>query len=345
MRRVRSLGAALALGCLLVAGCAPSPSSSPSTSSPAVPRHLKNVTLVLDWTPNTNHSGIYLAQANGWYRQAGLAVKIIQPGDNGSLQPLAAGRADFAVSVAEELLPARANGLPVVSLGAVLQHNTSSLLALSSSGIHRPRDLQGKTYGGYGGQLERALVSSLVRCDGGDPRRVKFVSVGDADYRVGLTKHFYDFVWIFDGWDKIRMAQIDKLGVTTLPFASYTRCIPDWYTPLLATNEHLLHSDPRTVRAFMAATARGYREAMAHPDSAAAALLKAAPELDHRLVGLSADYLATRYAAAPQLWGQQDRVTWQRFADFLQRSGLVTTKVDVGAAYTNTYLPPVGKAG
>ncbi len=344
MRRARPLPTLLAMllaAALAAAGCS-SPAAQPAAGASS--RSLKTVTLVLDWTPNTNHSGIYLARANGWYRQAGLNVKIIEPGASGSLQPLAAGRADFAVSVAEDVLPARAQGLPVVSLGAVLGHNTSSLLSLAASGIRRPRDLQGKTYGGYGGQLERALVSSLVRCDGGDPRKVKFVSVGDADYRVGLTRHFYDFVWIFDGWDKIRMATIDRLPVTTIPFAAHTGCIPDWYTPLIATNTALVGQDPRTVRAFMAATARGYREAMAHPDRAAAALLHAAPELDHRLVGLSASYLATRYAATAAAWGHQDRLTWQRFADFLHRAGLIKT-VDVGAAYTNDFLPAGGKVG
>ena len=335
MKAVAALFAAL----LLAAGCAGSPAAARS------PHALKTVTLVLDWTPNTNHSGIYLARAKGWYRQAGLDVKIVEPGEGGSLQPLAAGRADFAVSVAEELLPARAQGLPVVSIAAILQHNTSSLMALTASGIRRPRDLAGRTYGGYGGQLERALVSALVRCDGGDPRRVKFVSVGNADYRAGLTRRFYDFVWVFDGWDKIRMAEIDHLGVSTIPFAAHTDCIPDWYTPLLATNDRLLRTDPRTVRAFLAATARGYREAMGHPDLAAATLQRAAPELDHRLVGLSAAYLSPRYAADPARWGRQDLATWQHFADFLRRSGLLTKPVDVRTAYTDAYLPPVNGGG
>ena len=334
MRRLVGALSALLVAALIAAGCGQEPGRSPGQP--------KRVTLMLDWTPNTNHSGIYLAQAKGWYREAGLDVRIIQPGDSGSLLPLAVNKADFAVSVAEEIVPARAKGLPVVSLGAIIQHNTSSLLALKTSEITRPRDLAGKTYGGYGGALERALVSALVRCDGGDPDKVKFVEVGNSDYRVGLTKHQYDFVWIFDGWDKIRMEQIDKLPVTTIPFAAHSDCIPDWYTPLIAANERLLRGDPATARAFMAATARGYREAMAHPDQAAHAVLKAAPELDRRLVTLSAKYLATRYARSPAAWGRQDPATWARFSDFLLKAGLVKNPVDAGEVYTNDYLPKAG---
>ncbi|MGB9377052.1 MAG: ABC transporter substrate-binding protein [Mycobacteriales bacterium] len=336
MRRRAAVLAALLAVVLVVSGCG---QGSHSAS------HLKQVTLMLDWTPNTNHGGIYLAQANGWYHKAGLDVRIIQPGDSGSLLPLASGKADFAISVAEEVLPARANGLPVVSLGAIIEHNTSSLLALKSAGITRPRDLAGKTYGGYGGALERALVSALVRCDGGDPSTVKFVEVGDADYRVGLTKHLYDFVWIFDGWDKIRMQQIDKLPVSTIPFAAHASCIPDWYTPLIATNERLLRTDPATARTFMAVTARGYREAMARPDLAAGALVKSAPEVDRQLATLSARYLATRFAASPGTWGVQELGVWQRFADFLRGAGLMKSTVDVAKAFTNDYLPQGGAAG
>ena len=126
------------------------------------------VTVVLDWTPNTNHGGIYLAQAKGWYRRAGLDVKVIEPGDTPSLEILGAGKADVALSVQEEVVPARAKGLPVVSIGAVIQHNTSSLVSLRSDRIATPGDLPGHTYGGFGGLLEKALVKKLTSCAGGD---------------------------------------------------------------------------------------------------------------------------------------------------------------------------------
>ena len=298
----------------------------------------EQVTLVLDWTPNTNHGGIYLAEAEGYYDDAGIDLEIVQPGETDPLQALGTGNADFAISVQESLIPARAAGVPAVSVAAIIEHNTSSLLALADSGITTPADLEGHRYGGFGGQLETALVEQLVECDGGDPGAVDFVEVGDTDYRVGLENGSFDFVWIFDGWDKLRL-ELEGVDVTTIPFIDHVDCIPDWYTPLIATSEDLIDGDPELVRSFLDATARGYQDAMEDPGAAADALLAAAPELDEALVRASADYLAGQYAGDAAAWGRQDADTWTRFAGFLVEAGLVEDGVDVEASYTNDFLP------
>ncbi|MEO6629346.1 MAG: ABC transporter substrate-binding protein [Aquihabitans sp.] len=299
---------------------------------------LRKVRVVLDWTPNTNHSGMYLAQANGWYEDAGLAVSFIEPGDASNLQLLAAGKADVAVSVAEEVLPARAQGLPVMSVAAIIEHNTSSLVSLKSDGISRPRDLEGKTYAGWGGLLEKALIDRLVSCDGGDPSKVKFVDVGEADYRIGLERNQYDVVWIFDGWDGIRLTQIDKVPLARLPFIDHDDCIPDWYTPLLASSDRMAKKRPADLAAFLAATSRGYQAAMEDPTAATNALMKASPDLDRNLVTRSATFLATRYADDPKQWGQQSDQVWSSFSAFLTKAGLVNKSLDATKAWTNEFL-------
>ena len=210
---------------------------------------------------------------------------------------------------------------------------------MRSSGITRPRDLVGHDYGAFGGTFERALIEQLVRCDGGDPSRVNFVQVGDADYREGMSRHHYDAVWVFDGWDVIRMVDIDHVALNRIPFIDHTSCIPDWYTPILVTSQKLIDHDPALVRKFLAATARGYRDAMAHPGKAADALLAGAPGLDRDLVERSATYLSTRYASDPQAWGQQDPRVWQTFVRFLEDHRIVEDGFDVGAAFTDAYLP------
>jgi ABC-type nitrate/sulfonate/bicarbonate transport system substrate-binding protein len=281
---------------------------------------------------------MYLAKAKGWYEDAGLDVRFIEPGEAGSLQALAGGKAQVAVSVQEELVPARAAGLPVQSIAAVIQHNTSSLVSLADDGIDRPKDLEGATYGGYGGQLEQALLDKLVRCDGGDPTKVRSVDVGDADYRIGLERDQYDAVWIFDGWDGIRLRQAG-VDTTSIPFIEHEDCIPDWYTPLLATSTSVERERPEDLTAFMAATARGYRAAMSDPDAAAQALLDQADDLDPKLVQASAAYLADRYADDPKAWGRQDAAVWEDFSGFLEDAGLIDEPIDVRAAWTNRYLP------
>ena len=228
----------------------------------------------------------------------------------------------------------------MVSVAAIIEHNTSSLVAPADRGISSPADLAGKTYGGFGGQLEDALVKEMTRCGGGDPATVETVEVGNVDYRVGFDQKEFDFVWVFDGWDVIRMRDMGGLPITTLSFADYTECIPDWYTPVLATSEQAIAERPEVIRSFLDATVRGYREAMADPAAAAASLEEAAPESDRELLDRSAAYLADRYAEDPSAWGRQDPAVWAGFEEWLRRQGILPARVDTTQAFTNEFLAP-----
>ncbi len=301
----------------------------------------RKVTVVLDWTPNTNHSGLYLALDKGWYEDAGLDVELIEPDQNGGLAQLAAGNAQFVVTSAEYLLPARAEGADVVSVAAILAHNTSSLVIPTDRGVKTAKDLEGKTYGGFGGPLERALLDTMVACAGGDPSTVNHVEVGNVDYRIGLDSKDYDAVWVFDGWDVIRLRDLENMEITTLPFygAGDASCLPDWYTPLLASSGKVLADDPQLAKDFLAATAAGYELARTDPDGAAKALLAAAPELDSELVNRSAAFLADKYGDRGLSWGVQQPDNWATFAAFLVQANLLESSVNPEDAFTNEFLP------
>ena len=330
--RTAALIASFAVAITLIASCSSGGSSPKAT--------LKHVRVMLDWTPNTNHAGMYLAKAKGYYKAQGLDVTFLQPGQGTDPnQAVGAGTVQFGISAAEQLIPARAEGVPIVSVAAIIQHNTSSLVSLKSSKINRPRDLAGHTYGAFGGTFEKELLDTLVACDGGDPTKVHFTEVGDSDYRQGLTSGHFNAVWIFDGWDGIRLSAIDKLAVNRIRFSDYERCIPDWYTPIIVTNEKSIKTDPDLVRKFMTATAHGYRDAMAQPAVATRALLAAAPGLDADLVARSMTYLSTHYASDPSMWGHQDAKVWERFVKFLEDHKLVKPGFDASAAFTNEFLP------
>ncbi len=330
-RRCRTIAIALVLigVSALVAGCGGTQRSAAD----------QKVTVVLDYTPNTNHAGVYVAEHDGVYAKAGMDVDIVEPDPSGAVAQVVAGNAQFAFSYAEEVLPRRAQGTPIVSIATALRTNTSSLVSPIDRGITRPRDLAGKTYGTFGGPIEEPLIKALVACDGGDPDRVKFTEAGTADYSVGFRKNAYDAVWVFDGWDVIRMRDIDKTPVTTIAFRDHLDCIPDWYTPVIVTSEKILRDKPDLVRAFLAATAEGYRTAIRTPQTAADALMSGAPESDRTLVEASARFLAPFYASSPATWGRQDAAVWERFDAFLRRAKIVTTNSPVSAAFTNDYLP------
>lgn len=329
-RRASVVGALM----LLTAGASCAGDDSAAPADPGA----RDLTLMLNWTPNGQHVGIYVAQARGYYADVGLEVEIVEPGSGGVAEALVAGRADVGISVAEGILPARAEGLPLVSVAAILPHNDSSLMVLAESGITRPRDLAGATYGGYGGPLEAELLRHLVACDGGDPDALHMVDIGNADYLAGMERGLFDAVWVFGGWDVLRAREVAHVDVEEIRFGDHLACIPDWYTPLFAIAEES-RDDPR-IAAFLAATARGYAAAIADPGAAARDFMGLVPEADRALVAASVAYYSTRFVdVAVGPWGTQAPQVWAEFAAFAADAGLLRHPVVVADAFTNDLIP------
>ena len=318
---------------LLAAACGGDDGASASGSGG------QSETLVLNWTPNAHHLGVYAAQQMGWYRDAGIDLKIVEPTDAGAEQAVGQGKAAFGISMAEGVLPARAQKIPVVSIGAILPVNDSSLMSLASEGITEPKDLQGKVYGGYNGPLETELINRLAKCGGIDPSSVKHVEVGNVDYLAGLEANRFDVVWIFSGWDALRASDVEHKAIDQIRFSDHFDCIPNWYTPLFITSEKMIKEQPELVKKFMAVTARGYQLAIDDPQRAADLMMKAVPEMDEKLIRASADYYAPKFTANGEPFGTQDQATWQTFEQFLVDAKLLEHPVNVDDAYTNEFLP------
>src|SRR5690606_5380803 len=189
---------------LLVTGCASTAeaegSEAPDSSS------LTPVTLMLNWTPNAHHAGIYYALEHGLYEEAGIELEILEPGaDIGAEAAVAEGQATFGISQAESLLPARAAGMDLEAVATLVPVNDSVLMGLASSGFSDdPASLSGLTYGGWGGALETEIMSELATCAGGDPNAIDFIDIGNVDYLAGLEQGRFDVTWVFGGWDALR---------------------------------------------------------------------------------------------------------------------------------------------
>ncbi len=340
-RRRAIAATGLAVVALVAAACgSDDPGTAGSASSGDGDR--PTLTVMLDWTPNTHHIGMYVAQAQGLYEEAGLDVEIVETGAGGVEQAVASGAADIGISTSEALLPARAAGLALVSVAAVAPHNWSSLLSLAADGISRPRDLEGRTYGGYGGPLETELLDSLVTCDGGDFSKVTTTEVGDVDYLAGLEQDRFDVVWVFSGWDALRAREIEGASIAEISFQDHTDCIPDWYTPIYVTSESALDDRADDVDAFLAATAAGYQVAVEDPDQAAALMHGEVPESDEALLIASAEYYSTRFIEPGSTWGVQEASVWADFEAFALEAGLLEEPVDSTRAFTNDHLPGPG---
>ncbi|GER91095.1 hypothetical protein KDW_52570 [Dictyobacter vulcani] len=252
------------------------PEQSTTTKQPLTP-----LKLALDWTPNTNHTGVYVAMAKKWYQDEGIALQIQPYSSNVTPDVLVNnGKVDVGISSTESVVSDAAVGQPAVSIAAIAQHNTSSLAVLASSGIKRPRDLDGKTYGAFGAPYEEAVIDQIIKQDGGKGT-IKSVTL-DIDPLQALQSHRVDFVWIFEGAEGIQ-AKHQGLSLTTFPIVKYG--IADYYTPTFIASPNEIKAKPELLRKFMRATARGYEYARTHVEDAAKLLMQEAPK-EHFLIRL-----------------------------------------------------------
>ncbi|RTE05782.1 ABC transporter substrate-binding protein [Paenibacillus whitsoniae] len=323
---------------VLMAGCGKAPGND-VTKPAGSAKPLTDVKVVLDWTPNTNHTGLYVAKDQGFFEQEGLNVQIISPGESGADAMVASGAAEFGVSYQESITQGRIQGVPLVSIAAVIQHNTSGFASPVAKNIKTPKDFEGKTYGGWGAPAESAMIESLMQSEKADASKVKMVNIGEADYFTAVKRDI-DFAWIYYAWTGID-AELRGEPMNMIYLNKYSDKL-DYYTPVLATNENMIKTKPDVVKAFVAAASKGYQFAIAKPEDAAKMLTKAVPDLDPKLVTASQKWLATRYQDDAPRWGEQKRSVWENYANWMLDHKLLEKKLDVDAAFTNDFLPAAG---
>lgn len=306
---------------------------------------LKKFSVALDWTPNTNHTGIYVALNKGWYKDEGLDVSMLPYSQSVTSDVLVAtGKADVGISATEGVVSDAAAGTPVISIAAILAHNTSSLAVLSDSQIKSPKDLDGKTYGGFGASFETPVISKIIKKAGGTGN-FKNVTL-DVDALQALETKKVDFVWIFDGWEAVS-AKLDGTSLTTFPITSFG--IADYYTPVIISSPKEIAQNPQLLKKFMKATAKGYEYAVSHPKEAAEILLSTTPKgtfSSPKLVEESQAFLSNKYTDAGQEWGAQKNQFWHGYPQFMLDSGAIVdangkpvTTMDFDKLYTNEFLP------
>jgi len=295
------------------------------------------VRIALDWTPNTNHTGIVVAQALGFFEEEDLEVEIVQPGPTASIQLTASGQTDFGVSMQEYVTMARAEGIPVVSIAAVFPHNTSGFASPLEAGILSPADFEGKRYGGWGSDLESVMIRTVMDVYEADASTVEMITLGMLDFTTAVRRDFADFYWIFYGWQGIH-ASLEGVAFNYLPLTELSDAL-DYYTPVIIASERMISQSPEVVRRFVHAIARGYTYAVAEPAAAADALLAFAPELDPELVHSSQAWLVTQAIGDIEQWGRQRLETWSAFAAWAYENGLIEQAIIPEAAFTNVFLP------
>ena len=301
----------------------------------------ETITFVLDWTPNTNHTGIYVALQKGWFEEAGLKVDVVQPPEGGSALLVASGKAQFAVTAQDSIAPALTgeNAMPLTTVAAILQHNTSGIVSRAGEGMDTPKGLEGHKYATWDSPVEKATIRQVMAADGGDFDKVELIPSTVTDEVSALKSGDVDAIWIFYGWAGIA-CEVAGLPIDYFDFADFDPVL-DFYTPIIVSNNDWLADNPETAKAFLAALSRGYEYAAEHPKEAADILMEAAPELksNTELVYRSQEYLAGEYIADAARWGEIDPDRWGGYFTWLNDNGLMETPLDPGMGFTNEYLP------
>jgi ABC-type nitrate/sulfonate/bicarbonate transport system substrate-binding protein len=314
---------------------------------------MDEVTLALDWTPNTNHVGFYAAAARGEFEDRDLDVEFRSPAsDDYEATPaklLARGEVDFAIAPSESAISYHTHPgyEDLVAVATVLQRDTSAIVTLEKSGIDRPRDLDGRTYASYDARFEDHIVEAMVRADGGEGD-VEIVTPPKLGIWNTLLEGEADATWVFVPWEGLLA---EREGVELNPFYLDDYGIPYGYTPLVLTHPDRITDEESAARDFLAAASAGHEFAAENPEAAAGLLYETAriPDVDDReFVEESTRRLADEFLGDGGDWGTMERERWVEFVDWLDDEGILTDlegeripadEVAVGDLYDASLLP------
>lgn len=295
------------------------------------------ISIVLDYVPNTNHTGIFTAKEKGYYDELGLDVNIISAVDDGALSMVASGSANFGISFQEELALALTLDSPinVTAVAAVIENNTSGIISLKDKSITRMKELEGKSYATWNTPVYDAIVKNAVEADGGNFENVKLVPVNSTDSLASIQTEC-DAVWVFEGWDK---AIADFMGIEAnfIPLAEYGSQF-NYYTPVIICSDSFIDYRKNDVSKFMEATKKGYIFAADNPEECTEIMSKHIPEMEKDKLLESQKLLSARYASDKQKWGQIDQKRWDGFFEFLYNEKIISRSISKGRGFTNEFV-------
>lgn len=321
--------------------CNSDSTESETSNAEASNEELIKITFCLDWTPNTNHTGVYVAKQLGYYKDAGLDVEIVQPPEDGAVLTCATGQAQFAVGYQDTMVSAIDSDEPlgVTAIAAITQHNSSGILSRKSDNINSPKDLTGKTYSTWNLPIELAMLKNVVNSDGGDFDKVKLIPNDITDEPAALQAKQTDAIWVYYSWGGINAA-IENVGCNYLAFKDLNPTF-DYYSPVILANNDFLKTSPEIVKKFIEATKKGYEYAVTNPKDAADMLIKGdntgSLNGSKDLVYASQEWLASQYLDDNGKWGTIDPTRWNNFYKWLFDNSLITHDL-TNKGFTTDYI-------
>ena len=302
---------------------------------------MQKLKIALDWTPNTNHTGFFVAKELGYYQEVGVDVQILSPAEDEyattPAKKLEMGECDFAIAPFESVisLNTKAQKVNAIAIAALLQEDISSIVALASSNITRPGELDGRTYASYQARYEDAIVKQMIINDGGAG------NIGiDYPEKLGIWETLLDnqadSTWIFDNWEGVE-AETNGLKLTRFRLGDYD--IPYAYSPVIMTTQENIAEKKDLYRAFLQATKRGFQMAINNPKQAVGILTSYLPERDVKMinVGKSQEFVSPYYGDRIN-WGSMEKDRIDRFLNWLVEHELESEAILSDDLFTNELL-------
>ncbi len=280
---------------------------------------MRKICIALDWTANTNHTGFFVAQEMGFYKELNLEVTIKTPAtDNYAVTPakkVELGEADLALCPFESILSYRTKKKPfdAVALATLFQEDLSAIVCLESSGLKTPKELDQHTYASYKARYEDEIVRQMIKNDGG-------TGVFSISYpeKLGiwdtLLSKAADATWIFMNWEGIHA---ENKGVRLNSFRMADYGIPYGYSPVIMASERKAEKDSALYTDFLAATKKGFLYCSEDPLKAVAILKPHVSEKERDLDLLQSQRYTSPYYGNAANWGRMEKKRVTKFLDWL----------------------------
>ena len=316
---------------LLFTGCGDSKTEEKEESKK------EDVTVILDYVANTNHTGMYVALENGYYDEAGLNVEIVEPTEGATATLISVGKGDFGISYQEDVTVARTSEdpLPIKAIATLIQHNTSGFASYADKNIQSPKDFEGKTYAGWGGPGEEAVLKAVMAQNDADYNNLNVVISDGSGFEA--LKDKVDVMWFFEGWDNVK-CKMNDFPINYMELRQLDERL-DYYTPVIIANDDTLKNRPDMTKKFLEATAKGYKYAIENPEESAKILNKYAPDYSLDMLTMSQEYLSGKYMEDTENWGEMKDSVWNNNTDFLVEYGVISQPIEASECYTNEFLP------
>lgn len=300
----------------------------------------KPLTIVLDWVPNTNHTGLFVAKELGYFEEEGINdIEIVQPPEGSTTALIGSGKAEFGISFQDTLAKTFAsdNPIPVTAIATIMQTNTSGILMrVDDVNNFDPSKLEKIRYATWEDPIEQAIVKKIMINLGINYDKVEMIPNTITDV-VSALKTDIDAVWVYYGWDGIAAEQSD-LNFEFIPI-TFGGSEVDFYSPVIIANNEFLDNNPDVAKKVMKAISRGYEYAFTNPEESAKILLKYAPELSEELVVDSQKFVSSYYIMGSNRWGEINANTWDNFYNWLYQEKIINKNIEKGYGFSNEFLP------